>query len=80
MAQKFPASDEFIVWAHSLSGMLTRIRSDFGTVAEMVEHPAWDEGKTRYALSLVKSLHNHLAQIDEELSTHVNEKYGGEHR
>ena len=76
MSQKFIASDEFVIWAQSLSGMLTRIRSEYGSVAEMVEHPAWDEAKTHYSLSLIKSLCEHLTQIDEELTEHVQDKYG----
>ena len=59
--------------------MLTHIRLEFGSVAEMVEHPAWDEAKTHYTLSLVKSLREHLTQIDEELTEHVHEKYGEKH-
>ena len=76
MPARFPASDEFVAWAQSLSGMLTTIRTKFGSVADMVEHPAWDEGRTRYALALVKSLHDHLGKIDQELSEHVQDKYG----
>jgi hypothetical protein len=76
MAKDFPASDEFVAWAQGLSGMLTDIRVRFGSIAEMVEHPAWDEGKTQYALSLVKSLRDHLSRLDEELTTHVRDKYG----
>ena len=73
---RFPASDEFIVWAQSLSGMMTKIRTEYGSVSAMVEHPAWDEGKTEHALSLVKSLRTHLSKIDRELSNHVEEKLG----
>jgi hypothetical protein len=76
MTGQYPASDEFIAWGQSLSGMLTHIRTHFGCVAEMVEHSTWDEEKTHYALGLVKSLHEHLARIDEELTTHVKDKYG----
>ncbi len=75
-AQKYPASDEFIVWAHSLSGMLTRMKSEYGGVAEMVEHPTWDEGKTIYALHLLQSLRKHIAQVERELHVHVEEKSG----
>ena len=39
MKKKFPASDEYVVWAHSLSGMLTNIKTTYGSVGEMVEHP-----------------------------------------
>lgn len=76
MARKFTASDEFIVWAQSLSGMLTTIRTKYGGAAEMVERADWDESKTTYALALVKSLHKHVAQVDSELTTHVHEKFG----
>lgn len=76
MPRRFPASDEFIVWAQSLSGMLTTMNTTYGGIAEMVEHPDWDEGKTQYALSLIKSLHVHLERIDLELTNHVREKYG----
>ena len=75
-AQKFEASDEFIVWAQSLSGMLTKMKTEYGGIAEMVEHRSWDEGKTNYALALIKSLHQHIAQLDAELSSHVDEKFG----
>ena len=72
----FTASDEFVAWAQSLSAMLTTIRVKYGSVAEMVEHATWDEGKTQYAVVLVKALHEHLAQMDTELSDHVKEKFG----
>jgi len=74
--QKFPASDEFIVWAQSLSGMLTKMTSQYGGIAEMVENRAWDEGKTMYALHLLQSLRTHLAKVESELLTHVEEKVG----
>ena len=77
-AQKFVASDEFVVWAQSLSGMLTTMRTQYGSMAEMVEHRDWDEGKTQYAMVLIRSLHKHIAQIDRELSHHVEEKFGKE--
>lgn len=76
MSQRFTASDEFITWAQSLSGMLTNIRTKFGSIAEMVEHPTWDEAKTQHALAMVKSLHQHLQELDSELTSHVHEKYG----
>ncbi len=72
----FPASDEFIVWAQSLSGLLTKIRTEYGSMPEMVESPEWDEGRTHYALSLIKSLNKQLTQIEEELTAHVSEKFG----
>jgi len=72
----FPASDEFIVWAQSLSGMLTKIRTEFGSMPEMVESTEWDEGRTQYALALLKSLNKHLSETTEELAIHVAEKFG----
>ena len=59
-SRKYAASDEFIVWAQSLSGMLTKMKTEYGTIAEMVEHSAWDEGRTHYALALIQSLHGQL--------------------
>ena len=75
MAKRYAASDEFIAWAQSLSGMLTTIRSRFESAGEMVEHMTWDEGKTEYFLALIKSLHNHISEVDSELSCHVKEKF-----
>jgi len=75
-AQAFVASDEFIVWAQSLGGMLTRMETEYGGIAEMVEHPAWDEGRTTYALHLLQSLCKHIAQVERELHIHVEEKTG----
>ena len=76
MARQFPASDDFIAWAQSLSGLLTKMRTEFGSMSEMVEHPAWDESRTQYALSLIGSLQKQLTQVHEELKTHVSEKFG----
>lgn len=75
MASKYTTSDEFVVWAQSLSGMLTKIRGRFETAGQMVENATWDEGKTDYFLALIKSLHKHIAEVDTELSCHVNEKF-----
>ena len=72
----FAASDEFIAWAQSLSGLLTTMRTEYGSMPEMVESPEWDEGRTMLALSLVKSLSTHLAKIEKEFASHVNDKYG----
>lgn len=80
ISHRFPASDDFIAWAHSLSGMLAKMHTRYGTIAEMIEHPEWDESQTEYAISIIKSLCEHLNQIDEELSSHVNEKFGSQPR
>jgi transcription termination factor NusB len=76
LRQRFPASDEYVVGAQSLSGMLTKIKTTYGSVSEMVEHAEWDEGQTRYFLQLIKGLHRHLAKVDKELSEHVSGKGG----
>jgi hypothetical protein len=74
MSQRRIASDEFIVWAESLSGMLTSLRTSYGTTEEMLEHPDWNEGKTGYLLQLVHCLHTDLTMLDEEMSEHVKAK------
>lgn len=76
----FSASDEFVAWAQSLGGMLTKMRTQYGSMAEMVESPEWDEGRTERALALIKSLCSQLAKIEEELTIHVNDKYGQDPR
>lgn len=70
------ASDQFIVWLQSVSGMLTTIKNEYGSIEQLVEHPEWDEGRTLLAQRLVNALHSHIREIDEELTEHVSQKYG----
>jgi len=56
------------------------MKTKYRNIVEMVEHREWDEGKTTYALAIVKSLHTHIAHLDAELSCHVEEKFGKEPR
>lgn len=74
MSPRRIASDEFIVWAESLSGMLTSLRTSYGTIEEMLEHPDWDDSRTEYLLQLVQCLHSDLALLDEEMNEHVEAK------
>jgi hypothetical protein len=74
MTARHAASDEFLVWAQSLSGMLTRLRTRYGSVEEMLEHPDWDEGKNEYLLQLIRLLHMDLGKMAEEMGAHVQSK------
>jgi hypothetical protein len=74
MSQRRIVSDEFIVWAESLSGMLTSLRTSYGSTEEMLEHSDWNEGRTEYLLQLVQCLHSDLRRLDEEMSEHVKAK------
>jgi transcription termination factor NusB len=74
MVQRHLASEEFVVWAQSLSGMLTMFRTSYGSIEEMLEHSDWDEGKTEYLLQLVQGLHSDLKKLDKEISDHVKTK------
>jgi hypothetical protein len=74
MAQRHIASDEFLVWAESLSGMLTSLRTTYGTTEELLEHADWDEGKTEYLLRLVHCLRADLTALSEEMKEHVKTK------
>jgi hypothetical protein len=78
MPSMFSASDEFIVWAQSLSGMLTKIRQRYGSISEMLEHPDWNEDKTGIICRLVHSLYEDMQIIDMEMTNHVNDKIGQE--
>lgn len=80
MAKKFVASDKFIAWASSLSGMLTSIKTEYGGIAEMVESAQWDEGKTEYAIALLDGLRREVADMHKELESHVAEKFGKDGR
>ncbi len=72
----YPASDDVVVWLQSLSGMLTRVKTQYGSFPEMVEHPNWDEGRTDLVLRLIGSLREHLRNVEKEFSVHVNGKFG----
>lgn len=76
MAKRYPASDEFIVWAQSLSGMLTKMRTEYGSISEMVERSDWDGSKTDLALKLLKTLRTNLTKVEKELTSHVDGKFG----
>ena len=73
---KYVASDEFVVWLESLSGMLTRIKTEYGGIVALVEHPNWDDNRTIHAARLVRALQRHLHSIDKELADYVSEKFG----
>jgi hypothetical protein len=73
---RFKASDEFIAWAQSLSGMLTKIRTDYGGISKMVERPDWDENKTDIAVKLLNSLGVNVNKVKKELADHVSGKFG----
>ncbi len=73
---KYVASDEFIARMESMSAMLTKIRTKYGSVTSLVEHPNWDDNRTMHAARLVHALLHNLHSIDEELTNHVNERFG----
>jgi hypothetical protein len=72
----YSASDQFVVWLESLSGMLTKIKTEYGGIIALTEHPNWDENRTIHVRRLVHALRIHLDSIDEELADYVDEKYG----
>jgi hypothetical protein len=76
MGSQFISSDEFIAWTKSLSGLLTKIRTEYGGAANMVERSDWDESKTDLALKLIKSLRVSISKVEKELAHHVAGKFG----
>jgi hypothetical protein len=56
--------------------MLTKLKTEYGTVSEMVERSDWDSAKTDFALSLLRSLRSNITKIEKELSVHVKGKFG----
>jgi hypothetical protein len=73
---EYPASDEMYVWAQSLSGMITKIKTEYGGISEMVERPDWDDRKTRMMLTLLKGLKSSISKAEKELADHVSGKVG----
>ena len=76
MKQKYPASDKFLTWTQSLSGMLTKMKTDHGSISEMVESAEWDSSKTDLALKMLRSLRINLDKMQKELEAHVTGKFG----
>lgn len=54
--------------------MLTTIKTEYGSVGDMLEHPAWDEGKSAYAVQLTQALADHVSRIASEMNNHVKGK------
>jgi hypothetical protein len=75
MTTKYGASDEFVSWAESLSGLLTTIDTKYGGAECMLERADWDESRTEYALQLVRDLRVHLQRLEEEMVSHVQGKF-----
>ena len=77
MTPRYTASDEFIAWAQSVSGLLTTIKTKYGGVEEMVERPDWDGARTEFALSLLRGfLLRNISKMEKELADHVKGKAG----
>jgi hypothetical protein len=70
----YHVSDCYIRWAESLTGMLTTVKVEYGGVGQMLESPAWDEGKTDYAIRLTTALRDSVARIAKEMQDHVQGK------
>jgi hypothetical protein len=69
-----PVSDEFLVWAESLAGLLTTLETKHGGASAMIESRGWDQGRTQYALGLISDLAKHIERVRKEMSDHANEK------
>ena len=74
--KKHPASSDLFMWLQGLSGFFTTAKNQYGSFAEMIEHPDWDEGRTDLAINVIGRLREQLQQAEKELSDHVNAKFG----
>ncbi|MBM79936.1 MAG: hypothetical protein CMJ78_05000 [Planctomycetaceae bacterium] len=70
------ATNEVLNWMHGLSGFFTKMRSDYGTISQMLEHPDWDENRTEYTKTLMESLAAELTTAAKEIREHVDSKFG----
>lgn len=76
MSTPYPDSDNFLAWAQSLSGMITRIRTSHGSVAQLLESPGWNDSKTALALTMISGLKKEITALHKEMKDHVQEKFG----
>ena len=65
-------SDDFIKWAEGLTGLVAKVDSEYGGVAEMLEHPEWDASRKRYAVALLDGLRRDVAHLAKEVKAHVD--------
>jgi len=76
----YVASGEFVSRLESVSGALTRLKTQYGGIVALIEHPDWDENRTMHTARLVRALRDHLDVIDKELAEYVKEKSGHDAR
>ena len=69
---RYSASDEVVRWIESVTGLLTYIRTEYGGVAELIEHPQWDATQNGYATSMLAGLKKEVTQLAKEFKEHVN--------
>lgn len=70
VSTEFVVSNEFILWAESLAGLLTKVDTTFGGVSKMLESPHWDKGRTNYAIEIIARLKGQIHKIHTEMSEH----------
>jgi hypothetical protein len=69
---KYPASDEVLRWIESITGLLAHIRTEYGGVSELIEHPHWDSSRNNYATSMLNGLRKEVTQLAKDFNDHVN--------
>ncbi len=65
-AKTFPASDTFMAWMASLSGVRTKIKQDYGSFKKMIAHKGWEKARTPAALDLLKRVRDGLDTLYKE--------------
>lgn len=72
--RRYQVSDEVVRWVESLVGLVTKIGTQYGGVAEMLERPDWDSSKTDYLEKLLGGLCDRLYDIKREIADHVSQR------
>ena len=70
----FSASDEVIGWIESVAGFVAHIRTNYGSVSELIEHPQWDESRSNYAASMLAGLEKEILTLSKQFSDHVKSR------
>lgn len=71
---RYSTSDEVIRWVESIAGLVAHIKTTYGGVSELIEHPHWDESRNSYAASLLAGLRKEIITLEKEFSEHVNQR------
>ena len=67
----FPLSDKVCNWMGSLGGIMTWIRTDHGSLAELIAETGWDSKKTKTIMRMIDAASRELIELNKEAKKHA---------